>query len=70
LEKRVGLRVTALGHTEIRALEARLALLDPDPAKNNPRMEDIAPESIREARNALNLTEEQTARRLGVSCSP
>ena len=31
------------------------------------RMEDIAPGAIREARNALNMTQEQAARRLGVS---
>ena len=49
---------------EIHALENRLLLLDPDEA---PRMEDIAPGAIREARNALNLTQEQAARRLGVA---
>ncbi|MDP6087274.1 MAG: helix-turn-helix domain-containing protein [Nitrospinota bacterium] len=51
---------------ENRALESRLALLEPDPDEH-PRMEDIAPGAIREARNALNLTQAQAARRLGVS---
>ena len=50
---------------ENRALENRLLLLDPDDDPS--RMEDIAPGAIREARNALNLTQAQAAERLGVS---
>ncbi len=51
---------------EIHALESRLALLEPDPDES-PRMDGITPESIRDARNALNLTQAEAARRLGVS---
>ena len=51
---------------EIHALESRLAQLDPAPDEC-PRIGDIAPESIRQARNALNLTQTEAARRLGVS---
>ncbi len=51
---------------EIHALENRLALLDPGPDEHS-RTQDIAPGAIREARNALNLTQAQAARRLGVS---
>ena len=49
---------------EIHALENRLLLLDPD---ESPRMEDLAPGDIRQARTALNLTQGQAARRLGVA---
>ena len=51
---------------EIQALESRLTLLDPDPDEA-PRMEEISSEAIRDARAALNPTQEQAARRLGVA---
>ena len=51
---------------ENRALESRLALLDPDPDES-PRMDGITPESIRGARAALNLTQAEAAKRLGTS---
>ena len=50
---------------EIHALENRLAVLDP--GDEHPRMDGITPESIRDARNALNMTQAEAARRLGVS---
>ena len=51
---------------EIHALESRLTLLDPDPDES-PRLEDVAPGAIRDARLALNMTQAQAAERLGVS---
>ena len=51
---------------EIEAMRARLSLLDPDPDES-PRMEEIPHEAIREARNALNLTQAEAAKRLGVA---
>ena len=50
---------------EIHALENRLAVLDP--GDEHPRMDGITPESIRDARKALNMTQAEAARRLGVS---
>jgi DNA-binding transcriptional regulator YiaG len=51
---------------ELDAMRARLDVLE-TPLDESPRIEDIAPGAIREARNALNLTQAQAAERLGVS---